>query len=263
MNNIIDTVRVIINRPKIHKDLPVGSLWHYGHFIHDFIMPMIAYMNENKVSWKTVYLITNNQRDKIGTFRTLAEKILNIVIIEEDDQLSEMPVVNIRHYSFGPYNSIAFKHIIPHIKKTLSLTESPYKVILIERGVSKLINDRMDNGKNRRYIPNHEELKEALALKFGDLFINVILENLSIEEQVSLFMGAHIVIGQHGAGLCNIIWITNPEALVIEFPPHQVDTFKNMCLAKKIKYVRSNPNPSRVLEICKKRTPYLWSLVTP
>ena len=261
MDGINETVRVIINRPKIHKDLPLGSLWHYGHFIHDFIMPMISYMNENIVSWKTVYLITDIQRDKIGTFRTLAEKILNIKIIEEDIQTHEMPVVNIRHYSFGPYNPSIFKHIIPHITKTLSLSESPYKVILIERGVSKLINNRMDNGKNRRTIPNHDKLKDALALKFGDLFKNVILEDLPIEEQVSIFMGAHIVIGQHGAGLCNIIWITNQEALVIEFPPHQVDTFKNMCLAKKIKYVRCNPNPNKVIEICKTRTPKLWNSV--
>jgi hypothetical protein len=254
----MDTVRVIVNRPIIHKEFPLGSLWHYGHFIHDFIMPMIHYMNENNVSWKTVYLITNLMRDKIGTFKPLAEKILNLKIIEADLLTEELPTFTITHYSFGPYRPVIFKHIIPHVQKNLNIPESSHKIILIERGVSKLLNNKSDNGKNRRSLPNHTVLKDTLFETFGDSFRNVILENLSIEEQISIFMNAQIIIGQHGAGLCNIIWMANPDSLVIEFPSHIVNTFMNMCSAKKIQYVRSLPNPTRVLEICKNRMPSLW-----
>ena len=46
------TVKIMIERFNHNS----GSMWHYGHFIHDFIIPMIYYMNHNEVEWKHIYL---------------------------------------------------------------------------------------------------------------------------------------------------------------------------------------------------------------
>ena len=65
-------------------------------------------------------------------------------------------------------------------------------------------------------------------------------------------MTARIVIGQHGAGLCNILWIENPQSLVIEFPPYPVNTFKNMCKAIGFSYKRlTSIEIDMIIQSCK------------
>lgn len=64
-------------------------------------------------------------------------------------------------------------------------------------------------GASRRHIPNHEALEAALraALAPGYELRNVRLESMSFEEQTDAFTQAAVVIGQHGAGLANCIWM--------------------------------------------------------
>lgn len=243
-------LRIVKNEPDKR-----GQLWHYGHFIHDFIVPVIYYLNTANVKYEHIYMEYYTKWSTLGTFRPMAEKILGLKITELNtdkvDNLS-VPRTDVSTLSFGPYNPKFFKDIIPYVMNTLTLTESPYKVILIERGKSK-----SDSVSHIRFLSNHRQLQNRLSRHFGSIFKNVILEELSIDEQVSIFMNADIVIGQHGAGLCNIIWMNKPESLVIEFPPYAVDTFKNMCKAKNFKYKRINPNPIKLIEICQRKMPHI------
>ena len=170
---------------------------------------------------------------------------------DEINKLSH-PKLILSTLSFGPYNPNVFKNIIPHVNNTLSINTSPYKVILIERGKSKT-----DSGAHRRSLVNHKVIENKLSKYFGSIFKNIILENISISEQVSLFMNAEIVIAQHGAGLCNIVWMNTINSLIIEFPPYPVNTFKNICKAKGYKYAKIQPNAKRVIEICQKRMPHI------
>ena len=232
-----------------------GNLSHYGHFIHDFIVPVMHHINRTNSKYTHIYLENYTRWSSLGSFKRMAEKILGLQITElkteELNNLSHQRLV-ISTISFGPYRPIFFKHIIPYVSNTLNITESPYKVILIERGRSK-----PGAGAHRRFLPNHRKLDDSLSRTYGSIFKNIILESITIDEQVSLFINADIVIGQHGAGLCNIIWMTKKDALVIEFPPYGVDTFKNMCRAKEYKYARTDPVVSMVLEICRRRMPHI------
>jgi hypothetical protein len=232
--------------------IKTGSLQHYGHFIHDFIMPVIHYIHINSIELKHIYLDISTSRTKLKSFKGIGEKILNLAIteIKEDNEYTKtLPLIKLKSFQFGPYKPRIFNHIIPHIRKTLQIPESPYKVILIQRGFS---DTQKCAGAYRRKLDNHHRIKKHLSAKFGDVFKNVILEKISIEEQISLFMNAHIVIGQHGAGLCNIIWMTKPESLIIEFPPFLADTFKNMCMAKGIKHIKINPVPNLIIQKIKR-----------
>jgi len=230
-----------------------GNLSHYGHFIHDFIVPVMQHINESNAKYEHIYLENYTRWSSLGNFRPIAEKILGLKITElNTDEIDKLNILRteISTISFGPYRSIFFKDIIPYVSNTLKLTESPYRVILIERGKSK-----PGSGAHRRFLPNHRMLETKLSKYFGPIFKNVVLEDLSIDEQVSMFMNVDIVIGQHGAGLCNIIWMNNPNSLVIEFPPYEVETFRNMAKAKQIKYSRTLPAAKKVIEICQRKMP--------
>jgi hypothetical protein len=232
-----------------------GLLWHYGHFIHDFIMPVILYINESNPRLTHIFIIQKTYQHEhkayatcLGTLHAIAEKILGIKIMyTAAGDLTTMPVITLKSEVFGPYTEASFKHIIPHITRTIRLPKpSVYKVILIERSVRPLINGSTDTGANRRHLSNHEELKTLLQTRFADTFTNVVLEDLTIEQQIGLFMNAQLVIGQHGAGLCNIIWLTHPNSTIIEFPPFRVDTFANMCKALNYKYFRIDNTASEL-----------------
>jgi capsular polysaccharide biosynthesis protein len=154
-----------------------------------------------------------------------------------------------------------FTYLNPHVNRTLTLAKSPARIILIERGSKRKLIDikpteenkkcLTSTGAERRFLQNHSDIARVLKDKYKDLFLNVILEDISLEEQIGLFIGAQIVIGQHGAGLCNIIWMTKAsDAMVIEFPPFMCDTFKNMCSTMKVNYERMEPKPQEILKKC-------------
>jgi capsular polysaccharide biosynthesis protein len=246
---------------KMVKNVPDkrGRFSHYGHFIHDFIVPLIHHIENSETKYTHIFLNDYTKWTSLGNFRVMAEKILGVKITQlpqEDIDKLEYPKLIISTLSFGPYRPILFKNIISHVSNTLTLTESTYKVILIERGKLK-----EGSGAHRRFLPNHKKLEKKLSNYFGPIFKNIILESISIDEQVSLFKNAEIVIGQHGAGLCNIVWMNKPNSLVIEFPPHEVETFKNMCKAKQFKYSRLPPSADRVIDVCKKRMKHITDTI--
>ena len=94
----------------------------------------------------------------------------------------------------------------------------------------------MKTGSAKRFIENHQELMTALSRRYGNDFINVVLEDMPFDEQIALFRNARIVIGQHGAGMCNIAWMADRNASVLELPASRCPTFLHMCLAKQIYY---------------------------
>ena len=253
------------------KEYPqLGWFWHYGHFIHDFIMPMILYINQSNPGLKKIYLLNNNvYRNSlpvfsIGKFKPMAEKLLKIQIEELETSAlikESVPTITLTPYGYGPYKPDMFANLNPHVNRTLSLAAVTARVVLIERGAKRKLIDKMvteenkkcltSTGAERRSLHNHREIARALKEQYKAKFVNVILEDMSLEEQISLFIGAQIVIGQHGAGLCNIIWMTKAsDALVIEFPPFMCDTFKNMCSTMKLNYERMEPRPQEILKKC-------------
>jgi hypothetical protein len=64
----------------------------------------------------------------------------------------------------------------------------------------------------KRKIINSDELDETLE-KYG--IVTIYAENLTLEEQISIFSNAQLVISPHGAGLSNIIFMKS-KTIVIE-----------------------------------------------
>ena len=64
-----------------------------------------------------------------------------------------------------------------------------------------------------RRVINEEEIWPLLSDRG---FVNVMLEDLSLADQITLFSEAEAVVGPHGAGFTNLIWCA-PDTKVLEF----------------------------------------------
>jgi hypothetical protein len=259
----------------------IGFLWHFGHFFHDFLMPMNDYLetarpDRGQKMHVVLFGAAQSKRpfdnyaprllkrdDFLGDFKHIAEKFLNIEVRYEYgmpfEKRHKRPV-RLRAYNFGPYSPESFIRL----NRTADLVYGPSicnkntPVILIERGHKPLAASRSGHewtmtGSAIRSISNHSMLRDAMQARYGDNFANVVLESLSFEEQIALFRGAKIIVGQHGAGLCNIAWVARRGATVLELPPVRFATFQHMCEAKGLdykviykKWVKQEPAPCPV-----------------
>jgi len=81
---------------------------------------------------------------------------------------------------------------------------------------------------------NEDELFNQLK-KYG--FKKIFFENLSYEKQVELSMNCKIMIGYHGAGLTNLIFMKKKSHLIeIYNKYYQHELFKLFSMCQKIKY---------------------------
>lgn len=102
-----------------------------------------------------------------------------------------------------------------------AFNDKQHKVILIERlppqEFFRTQARHTGGGSSRRSIPNHTEVQAALEGWVGAplAFQNVRLEELDFLAQVRLFASAKMVVGQHGAGLANAVWMA-PGGTVVE-----------------------------------------------
>lgn len=88
-------------------------------------------------------------------------------------------------------------------------------------------NEQGSYGKNRRNIPNIPEIAEML-LKFGEVE-TVIPENLSTAAAIAAFGRAHVLVGQHGAGLANMVWMAqSSKVLELTYPGKGEKYFLNL-----------------------------------
>jgi len=231
-----------------------GGLWHYGHFFYDCLMPMVQYFDDNRLfgTIKTLQIVQHTSKDDCGTFTHMLEKMLRVklVNIDESDQLTS--VVHITGYLFNPtYDSKIFTTMINIAKQVFNIRPSGYDVIFITRGVAKLAYDG-PNGASKAGadLPCGEDIVSVLSKRYGSTFKNAILEEMTLDEQISLFMSAKLVIGQDGAGMCNIVWMTQPHATIVELKrvkPNGGDGcqwFKIMARKKGYKYIGKLPRES-------------------
>ncbi len=104
---------------------------------------------------------------------------------------------------------------------------------------TRLYISRRDSG---RYPDNESEI-EKLVLDKG--YEVVSLTGLTLSEQISLFSGAEVIIGTHGAGLSNIVW-SNSRTRVVEIArPDQPDCFAKIASLKSIPLRRLMPAQSK------------------
>jgi hypothetical protein len=84
---------------------------------------------------------------------------------------------------------------------------------------------RSDTSKFQRKSNNFEKLQSTLE-KIPNVTVQLVrLESLSFEEQLKLIRQAHILIGNHGAGLTHLMFMDQSRSHVIEFAVDSRDFF--------------------------------------
>jgi hypothetical protein len=78
---------------------------------------------------------------------------------------------------------------------------------------------RVDSG--ARPVTNEDELVERLVRAWG--VEPVVLSVLNLDEQITLFRNARVVIGPHGAGLANVVFCSPAAVLYELLPSHYVN----------------------------------------
>lgn len=198
---------------------PVNRVEHYFHFLFDFCLPVWQVIRNSRK--ETSFVV----RD-FGIFTQRVQLLFpnRIEIIPRDSEpmglVFSLEGLNPQFVHMSYSDLASFKS---HVCETLGIDRSAKKnkVLLIERMppnsyfTSEAV--KKGAGASRRSIPNHQQLANALQaiVKSPFEFQNIQLENLSFEDQIRLFDQAALVIGQHGAGLANCVWM-RPQSSVFE-----------------------------------------------
>jgi hypothetical protein len=116
----------------------------------------------------------------------------------------------IDHLVFTPFKTPRFAGIVPPVYVEMLRSKTcPNRP---SRANQRFFISREKTG--NRVVLNRKALLDALG-PYG--FTEVILEDLTFQEQIRLFYDAEVVIGPHGAGFSNLIF--SPNARVIELFP--------------------------------------------
>ena len=97
-------------------------------------------------------------------------------------------------------------------------------------------------GNSRRSLTNLAAIGAALSdIPFATVR-TVVLEGLSLRDQIDLFSGARLVVAQHGAALANLVWCS-PRTRVLEIVPRVPsgvyrDHFERLSLGFGLRYRR-------------------------
>lgn len=122
------------------------------------------------------------------------------------------------------YNPLYFKWT-PDILDCISNFRKKYVTNPNDEKMCQLYIERLSN---KRYIKNSENLFQMLQLIFPQIE-KINLEHMSLEQQVKKFSNASVVIGQHGAGLTNLMW-SPKNTFVVEIDKNVGRLhFANMC----------------------------------
>ena len=112
-----------------------------------------------------------------------------------------------------------FRGVLPR-KYTAKLHDAAYGGTAKPRARRRrLLISRSEAAIGGRRILNEDELLEAL---FPWRFERCILENISIPEQVKLFRNAEMIVGAHGAGLANMLFLEEKAAILELFPGNYI-----------------------------------------
>lgn len=270
-------------------DYPCGNICHYGHFLVDAVLPFATHYdmltNEEDVfmimCWLQDIPSQHMGRTFAGFFQQLFPRVRLAHCSPAEWRQRPEAIRRVRGLQFGPYPPEAMATLRRHVDAFLArgdasddLAQWPH-VVLIERGFQPVDVpshgglSAADTGRARRHLRNHAEMRTAVASLCATRhwgFHNVILENMSLRRQILYFRHARIIIGQHGAGLCNLVFVlpADPDHIVFEMSYWGLRTIKHLaeatgrlwiCLPSSSSYCQVNDSMRCIEETIKRERP--------
>tara|TARA_X000000950_G_scaffold283608_1_gene384821 strand:- start:2215 stop:3285 length:1071 start_codon:yes stop_codon:yes gene_type:complete len=209
---------------------------NYSHALHEFFTRLIFLKKKNKkfnvFLPKTLKKILSSKTYKL----IFSKKNFNFKFFDTDTDIefrncNYLTHPNNRWVIKGKKKKISdeYKYLLNELRK--EVTEN--KISGQNKSNAEYIFVSRSNALSRRLL-NEDELFNQLK-KYG--FKKVFFENLSYEKQVELSMNCKIMIGYHGAGLTNSIFMKKKSYLIEIYNKHyEHEHFKLFSMCQKIKY---------------------------
>lgn len=198
-----------------------GSVTRYYHFVFDQLWPCFDLLRSGRLNRTTRVFV-----ERRGPFVDLLSVALdwNLELFDPmDGAPAGLPVLEVAGKNpkccrFRDADSNAFAEHLLDVFGASGVDDGP-RVLFIERGEPDPFFLGKDSpsaggGITRRSIVNHADLRAALETAYGSDLMNVQLEKRPFAEQLRLFRSAQLVIGQHGGGLTNALWMKRGGHLV-------------------------------------------------
>jgi hypothetical protein len=190
--------------------------YNYYHLLLDCLRPLYHYIGIHNFKEQDITVYFKNSLHDF-TKEKLAELGFKI------NPLGKLPEnsVEISGYNYGNWT-----YFIKKFTQVPTLLINKQKILVIKRNKCRI-------------LINNSELLDALEQNFKDKYIieTVIFDNKTIKEQIDMMCDCKILIGPHGAGFMNMLFL-NENANVIEFFPESFYTncFKIIAKQKKINH---------------------------
>jgi hypothetical protein len=199
-----------------------GAFSHFAHFVSDFILPLYSILKNNDLLSSVLHgdgvtlEVIHKWHQNLGPMLSIAKDIFPSLQIEYVSRFTTQPLFLPRK----PWrnNPEHVEDFVGHLKRMLPLKPIKNKLIIVDRGFdrNKYPGDNMmlKSGGDRRTIGKGLDRLVARVKARRPDALYVVLEHLSFAEQVSLFLNADTLIGQHGAGFAHAHWMPRGGHLI-------------------------------------------------
>lgn len=220
-----------------------GSVEHYYHFLLGYLLPVVTWLEDKGRPTCTLRDCgpMNPWLTLIGTrydFELVPPGLMLHSLVTKRQPHVVLPTGdNPAH--FREHRLRNFALVMAEIAGVTGHNDQP-PVVLLNRGNSDphYQDPRTEiatSGAQRRSIPNINEIMHSFD---GSTLVDT--AELTPAEQIKQFSGARVLVGQHGAGLANMLWMPKGSSVVEIKPPLGKDEdfiFKNLAVVLGHNYI--------------------------
>lgn len=218
-----------------------GSVQHFYHFLLGYLMPVTLRIHRKKLKRVTVRdcgpmnrwfgpleSLVDIQIMNVGhVLHSFAGKLQPSVVLPSSDNPERFGTRDIREFT-----ELYLELALPPRK--IDLTE---RVTILERRLSDPYFDSLEteargSGAERRSIPNLAQI--VASIEGHERMTLFDASEVDLVSQLAQFAGSSTLVGQHGAGLANMIWLPKGGQVLEVMPPrpaHTINIFRNLARA--------------------------------
>jgi hypothetical protein len=201
-----------------------SGLDNYFHWII-LTLPMVHYCRLAGHPIDHVFLNKSNVTDYPAFISATLERcgIAPSAVVSEPcaGDLNVM-VVNDCRYAVRPESYAFVRGLFADLQKD---NPTGPRRIFVDRGA----------GNTRRCLRNREEIMAMLTKRFS--FTSIVMDNLSVSEQVNIFHNAEFIIAPHGAALTNLVFCKPGTRVVELFSPNWlIEVYRDLARATSLRH---------------------------
>ncbi len=223
-----------------------GSVEHFYHFLLGYLCPISQWMDRARPR----HVIVRDCGPMNPWFELLAPEV-DVEIASVSVMLRHVVQRRRRCVILPPLDNVALfdrdviRAFTARVRRGAGpMTEEEAEILVVDRGSSDPFyaspsSEVKTSGSERRSVSNMEELAAALNAAGECQLVDAAL--LKPREQVHAFTAARMLVGQHGAGLANMVWMAPGSTVVEILPPVRpvvVGIFPRLAAACGHRYVR-------------------------